>query len=52
MNGVAEDYAPALNRPVSYVDVRWETWSQQRLPAGGLEPSPRSILPPWPAGSR
>ena len=28
MNGVAEEYARALRRPVSYVDVPWETWAE------------------------
>jgi uncharacterized protein YbjT (DUF2867 family) len=31
MNGVAEEYARALNRPVTYVDVPWETWAEQVL---------------------
>jgi uncharacterized protein YbjT (DUF2867 family) len=31
MNGVAEEYARALNRPVSYVAVPWETWAEQVL---------------------
>jgi len=31
MNGVAEEYARALSRPVSYVDVPWETWAEQVL---------------------
>jgi uncharacterized protein YbjT (DUF2867 family) len=36
MNGVAEEYARALNRPVSYVDVPWETWAEQVLARAGL----------------
>jgi uncharacterized protein YbjT (DUF2867 family) len=28
MDGVAEEYARALSRPVSYVDVPWETWAR------------------------
>jgi uncharacterized protein YbjT (DUF2867 family) len=31
MNGVAAEYARALSRPVSYVDVPWETWAEQVL---------------------
>src|SRR5689334_5171992 len=31
MNGVAEEYARALSRPVTYVDVPWETWAGQGL---------------------
>jgi len=31
MNGIAEEYARALNRPVSYVDVPPETWAEQVL---------------------
>ncbi len=31
MNGVADEYARALNRSVSYVDVPWEAWAQQVL---------------------
>jgi hypothetical protein len=34
MNGVAEEYARALNRPVSYVEVPWETWAEQVLAPG------------------
>ena len=33
MNGIAEEYARALNRPVSYVDIPWETWAKQVLAA-------------------
>jgi uncharacterized protein YbjT (DUF2867 family) len=36
MNGIAEEYARALNRPVSYVDVPWETWAEQVLSRAGL----------------
>jgi uncharacterized protein YbjT (DUF2867 family) len=36
MNGIAEEYARALNRPVSYVDVPWETWAEQVLARAGL----------------
>lgn len=38
MNGVAEEYARALSRPVSYVDVPWETWAEQVL--AGLKLGP------------
>jgi uncharacterized protein YbjT (DUF2867 family) len=31
MNGFAEEYARALGRPVSYVDVPWQTWAEQVL---------------------
>jgi uncharacterized protein YbjT (DUF2867 family) len=34
MSGVAEEYARALNRPVSYVDVPSETWAEQVAGAG------------------
>src|SRR4029077_19708668 len=36
MNGIAEEYARALNRPVSYVDVPWEVWAEQVLSHAGL----------------
>ena len=36
MNGVAEEYARALSRPVAYVDVPWETWEKQVLSRAGL----------------
>jgi uncharacterized protein YbjT (DUF2867 family) len=36
MNGIAEEYARALSRPVSYVDVPWETWAEQVLSRAGL----------------
>jgi uncharacterized protein YbjT (DUF2867 family) len=32
MTGVADEYARALNRPVSYVDVPWDAWAQEVLP--------------------
>ena len=35
---VAEEYARALNRPVSYVDVPWETWAEQVLTRVQLGP--------------
>jgi len=38
MNGVAEEYARALGRPVSYVDVPWETWAEQVLAHFNLGP--------------
>ena len=36
MNGVADEYARALNRPVSYVDVPWDTPCHRTLPAGSV----------------
>ena len=36
MNGIAGEYARALNRPVTYVDVPWETWAEQVLAHAGL----------------
>jgi uncharacterized protein YbjT (DUF2867 family) len=36
MNGVAEEYARALSRPVTYVDVPWDTWAEQVLSRAGL----------------
>ena len=36
MNGVAAEYARALSRPISYVDVPWETWAEQVLARAGL----------------
>jgi uncharacterized protein YbjT (DUF2867 family) len=36
MTGIAEEYARALNRPVSYVDVPPETWAEQVLARAGL----------------
>jgi uncharacterized protein YbjT (DUF2867 family) len=38
MNGVADEYARALGRPVTYVDVPWETWSEQVLAHFNLGP--------------
>jgi L-fucose mutarotase/ribose pyranase (RbsD/FucU family) len=38
MNGVAAEYARALSRPVSYVDVPWDTWAQDVLPHMNLDP--------------
>jgi uncharacterized protein YbjT (DUF2867 family) len=38
MNGVAKEYARALSRPVSYVDVPWETWAEQVLAGAKLGP--------------
>jgi uncharacterized protein YbjT (DUF2867 family) len=38
MDGVADEYARALDRPVSYVDVPWDTWAQQVLPHMHLSP--------------
>jgi uncharacterized protein YbjT (DUF2867 family) len=38
MDGVAEEHARALHRPVSYVDVPWETWAGQVLAAAKLGP--------------
>jgi len=38
MNGVAEEYARALGKPVSYVDVPWDTWAEQTLPFANLGP--------------
>ena len=38
MNGVAEEYARALGRPVSYVDVPWETWAEHVLAHAGFPP--------------
>ena len=38
MNGVAEEYARALGRPVSYVDIPAETWAEQVLARAGLGP--------------
>src|SRR6202030_3379979 len=34
MDGVAEEHARALGRPVTYVDVPWETWAEQVLAPG------------------
>jgi len=38
MNGIAEEYARALKRPVSYVDVPAETWAEQVLAVAELGP--------------
>ncbi|HXO51249.1 MAG TPA: NAD(P)H-binding protein [Mycobacterium sp.] len=38
MNGIANEYARALSKPVSYVDVPWETWDEQVLAHAGLGP--------------
>src|SRR5690348_358044 len=38
MNGVADEYARALGRPVTYVDIPPETWAKQVLAAAGLGP--------------
>lgn len=38
MNGVAEEYARALDRRVSYVDIPAETWSEQVLAPARLGP--------------
>src|SRR5205085_12183120 len=36
MNSVVEEYARALSRPVSYLDVPWETWAEQVLAGAKL----------------
>jgi uncharacterized protein YbjT (DUF2867 family) len=38
MNGVADEYARALGRPVSYVDIPPEAWAKQVLAAAKLGP--------------
>jgi uncharacterized protein YbjT (DUF2867 family) len=38
MNGVAGEYARALGRPVSYVDIPPEAWAKQVLAAAGRGP--------------
>jgi uncharacterized protein YbjT (DUF2867 family) len=38
MNGVAEEYARALGRPVTYVDIPPEVWEEQVLARAGLGP--------------
>jgi uncharacterized protein YbjT (DUF2867 family) len=38
MNGIAEEYARALGKPVSYVDIPWDTWAEQTLPYANLGP--------------
>jgi len=34
MNGIAEEYARALRRAVTYVDVPWTTWAEEVLAPG------------------
>jgi len=38
MNGVADEYARALGKPVSYVDIPPEAWAKQVLAAANLGP--------------
>ena len=38
MNGIAEEYARALSRPVSYVDIPPEDWARQVLTPARLGP--------------
>ncbi len=38
MNGVAAEYSRALGKPVSYVDVPVDTWTDQVLSRAGLPP--------------
>jgi uncharacterized protein YbjT (DUF2867 family) len=38
LNGIAAEYARALHKPVSYVDVPWKTWAEQSLPYANLGP--------------
>jgi uncharacterized protein YbjT (DUF2867 family) len=38
MNGVAEEYARALSRPVAYVDIPPDVWAGQVLARAGLGP--------------
>jgi len=38
MNGIAEEYAHALSRSVSYVDVPWEVWAEQVLAGAKFGP--------------
>ena len=38
MNGIAEEYARALSRPVSYVDIPPEDWAERVLAPAGLGP--------------
>jgi uncharacterized protein YbjT (DUF2867 family) len=38
MDDVAAEYAGALGRPISYVDVPWETWAEQVLARADLGP--------------
>lgn len=35
MNGVAEEFSRALGRPITYVNVPWESWRKQ-LEASGM----------------
>jgi uncharacterized protein YbjT (DUF2867 family) len=44
MNGVAKEYARALGKPVSYVDVPWDTWAEQTLPHANLGPYVEAFL--------
>jgi uncharacterized protein YbjT (DUF2867 family) len=37
VNGIADEYA-RLHKPVSYVDVPWDTWAAQTLPYAKLGP--------------
>lgn len=37
MTAVAEEYSRALGRPISYVDVPWETWVKQAFSGAGLD---------------
>ena len=36
LNGIAEEYAQALGRPIKYVDMPMEEWANQLLKAAGL----------------
>ncbi|MGI5488290.1 NAD(P)H-binding protein [Microtetraspora malaysiensis] len=36
MTDVAAEYSRALGRPISYIDVPWETWAEQVLTPSGL----------------
>ncbi|WP_433356398.1 NAD(P)H-binding protein [Microtetraspora malaysiensis] len=36
MTDVAAEYSRALGRPISYIDVPWETWAEQVLMPSGL----------------
>jgi uncharacterized protein YbjT (DUF2867 family) len=38
MNGVADEYSRALNRPVTYVDIPPDVWAEQVLARAGLGP--------------
>jgi uncharacterized protein YbjT (DUF2867 family) len=48
MEGVAEAYARALRRPVTYVHVPWKTWSEQVLAHAGLGSYVDGTSPLWP----